>query len=43
VSGRSIVIYEECHSKEKENNHATHKKFLNNLKSILPSSPPVSG
>jgi hypothetical protein len=27
MSGRSIVIYEEWHSKEKENNHATHKNF----------------
>lgn len=38
VSGRSIVIYEECHPKKKENNHATHKAFLNNLKEILPAS-----
>lgn len=38
LSGRSIVIYEECHLKKNENNHATHKNFLNNLKSLLPSS-----
>lgn len=38
MSGRSIVIYEECHPKKKENNHATHKAFLDNLKAILPSS-----
>ena len=38
VSGRSIVIYEECHPKKKENNHATHKAFLNNLKVMLPVS-----
>ena len=38
MSGRSIVIYEECHPKKKENNHATHKAFLNNLKAILPAS-----
>jgi hypothetical protein len=38
MSGRSIVIYEECHPKAKENNHATHKEFLNNLKAILPAS-----
>jgi hypothetical protein len=36
MSGRSIVIYEECHLKNYENNHSTHKKFLDNLKSILP-------
>ena len=38
MPGRSIVIYEECHTKENENNHDTHKEFLNNLKVILPSS-----
>ena len=38
MSGRSIVIYEESHLKKKENNHATHKAFLNNLKVILPVS-----
>lgn len=37
VKGRAIVIYEECHHKEKDNNHATHKQFLNNLKEILPT------
>jgi hypothetical protein len=37
-SGRSIVIYEECHPKKNENNHATHKNFLDNLKSLLPDS-----
>ena len=36
VSGRSIVIHEECHPKKKENNHAVHKQFLQNLKAILP-------
>ena len=36
MAGRSIVIYEECHPKKKENNHATHKAFLNRLKSLLP-------
>ncbi|MDF1646532.1 MAG: IS4 family transposase [Legionellaceae bacterium] len=36
LQGRSIVIYEECHPKSGENNHATHKSFLNNLKAILP-------
>jgi hypothetical protein len=36
VSGRSIVLYEECHPNKKENNHTVHKQFLNNLKSILP-------
>lgn len=38
MSGRSIVIYEECHPKKNENNHATHKKFLNQLKKLLPPS-----
>jgi hypothetical protein len=37
VSGRSIVVHEECHPKTKENNHAVHKQFLKNLKAILPS------
>lgn len=36
VSGRSIVVWEECHPKKKENNHAVHKQFLKNLQSILP-------
>jgi len=36
MKGRSIVIYEEAHTKKEENNHSTHKQFLNNLKSILP-------
>jgi hypothetical protein len=36
VTGRSIVLYEECHPKKKENNHAVHKQFLKNLKTILP-------
>lgn len=37
MSGRSIVIYEECHTKKGENNHPTHKVFLNRLKQLLPS------
>lgn len=42
VTGRSIALYEECHPKKKENNHAVHKQFLNNLKDILPPcAPPV--
>lgn len=36
MQGRSIVIYEECHPKKNENNHLTHKAFLNKLKTILP-------
>lgn len=36
VTGRSIVLHEECHPKKKENNHAVHKQFLKNLKAILP-------
>ncbi len=38
MSGRSIVIYEESHPKKNENNHATHKAFLNQLKKLLPQS-----
>lgn len=38
MQGRSIVIYEECHPKKKENNHATHKAFLDNLKALLPQA-----
>lgn len=38
MPGRSIVIYEACFPKKKENNHATHKAFLNKLKTLLPES-----
>jgi hypothetical protein len=38
MSGRSIVLYEACYPKSKENNHATHKNFLNKLKTLLPQS-----
>jgi hypothetical protein len=42
VKGRSIVLYEECHPKKKENNHTVHQQFLKNLKAVLPlSEPPV--
>jgi hypothetical protein len=42
VKGRSIILYEECHPKKKENNHAVHRQFLKNLKAILPPcEPPV--
>ena len=42
VTGRSIVLYEECHPKKKENNDAVHKQFLANLKATLPPcSTPV--
>jgi hypothetical protein len=42
VKGRSIVLYEECHPKKKENNHAVHQRFLTNLKAILPPcKPPI--
>jgi hypothetical protein len=42
MKGRSIVVWEECHPKKKENNHATHKEFLNKLKSLLaPGVKPV--
>lgn len=36
ANGRSIVLWEECHPKKKENNHVVHKQFLKNLKAILP-------
>jgi len=38
MPGRSIVIYEASYPKKKENNHATHKLFLQQLKAILPVS-----
>jgi hypothetical protein len=42
MKGRSIVLYEECHPKKNENNHATHKEFLNKLKVLLgPEVKPV--
>ena len=42
VKGRSIVLYEECHPKKKENNHAVHQQFLKNLKAVLPPcQPPI--
>jgi len=42
MKGRSIVVYEECHPKKKENNHSTHKAFLNHLKALLsPTVKPV--
>ena len=34
VKGRSIVVYEEAHTKKDENNHAVHKIFLENLKTL---------
>lgn len=42
VKGRSIVLYEECHPKKKENNHAVHQQFLKHLKDTLPPcAPPI--
>lgn len=38
MKGRSIVVYEESYPKNKENNHTTHKAFLNQLKALLPTS-----
>jgi len=38
AEGRSITLYEEVHSKKKENNDAVHKAFLKTLKSILPKA-----
>lgn len=37
AEGRSITLYEEVHSKKKENNDRVHKAFLKTLKSILPA------
>lgn len=34
--GRSITLYEEVHSKKKENNDEVHQLFLKTLKSLLP-------
>lgn len=36
--GRSITLYEESHSKKKENNDEVHRAFLQKLKSILPKA-----
>lgn len=36
AEGRSITLYEEVHSKQKEGNEKTHQIFLKNLQSILP-------
>lgn len=42
VKGRSIVVYEECHPKKKENNHTVHQKFLKKLSAVLPPcEPPI--
>lgn len=38
MKGRSIVVYEACYPKKQENNHETHKAFLNQLKALLPVS-----
>ena len=38
MKGRSIVVYEASYPKKKENNHATHKAFLDQLKALLPAS-----
>ena len=39
--GRSITIYNEIHPQENVGNHATHKKFLANLKKLVPYSAKV--
>lgn len=36
AEGRSITLYEEVHSKKKENNDAVHRAFLKKLRFILP-------
>jgi len=38
ATGRGITLYEEVHPKKGENNHKVHKRFLENLYSILPKS-----
>lgn len=38
MPGRTIVLYEECHPKAKENNHPVHKAFLDKLKTVLPET-----
>jgi len=38
AEGRSITLYEEVHSKKKENNAQVHKAFLKTLKLILPTA-----
>lgn len=38
MPGRSLVIYEACYPKKKENNHAIHKAFLDQLKALLPAA-----
>lgn len=37
AEGRSITLYEEVHSKKKENTDAVHQAFLTKLHSILPN------
>ena len=37
MKGRSIVVYEATYPKKNENNHTTHKRFLDQLKALLPS------
>ncbi|MDF3126676.1 IS4 family transposase [Rheinheimera sp. 1928-s] len=36
--GRSITVYEEVHPLERKDKPATHRQFLDNLESIIPSS-----
>lgn len=38
AEGRSITLYEEVHSKKKENNNKVHDQFLRTLHSILPKA-----
>lgn len=39
--GRAFTLYEEVHELEKVNNHACHKRFLAQLKRVLPEGPQV--
>ena len=45
AEGRSITLYEEVHSKKKENNNQVHDQFLRKLRSMLHElcSPYVRG
>jgi hypothetical protein len=38
AEGRSITLYEEVHSKKKENNAQVHEAFLKTLKSLVPAA-----
>lgn len=42
ANGRALTLYEEVHPEKKQNKHSVHKKFLHNLRSLVPSdSKPI--